>query len=1186
MSVTTFASQLKQLRTTAGFTQADLAQQVGCAIITLKQIEHGKRRPSRQMAERLAQVLKIAPEARERFIQLGRQRWPLRAQTNPYKGLLPFQHQDSDLFFGRELLLNDVLTRLRIIMDHSDLPRFLAIVGPSGSGKSSFVAAGLLPALQDGALPGSEHWHIVSMTPGAHPLNTLRRMLGSSATSTRQTRVLIIDQFEEVFTLCADETERAHFLGQIVDLVAAVHGATWIMVTLRADFYDRPLRYRMLGSLLRTNTELVLPLTPAEIERAIVGPTEVVGASVEPALVATLIADVEARPGALPLLQYGLTELFEYCEGQQLTLHAYQRLGGVAGVVAQRADQLFGLLNLPEQFALQQVFLRLIQPGEIGIRTRRRVTLDELESLPLATSPAVLIEQFTRHRLLTLDRDAISGGITIELAHEMLITEWQTLRDWLDHHEQALITHRQLAQAIHDWQRSGNEPSYLARGIRLAQFTELADHAQISLNRVEQTFLMASSAASQHEIQEAQAQQQQLQMHLQHSEALRLAAESHRLRLSHGSAELIGLLALHSMELQYTPQGDEVLTNALLLDFPMRYFHTRAKRIHSVAYAPDGSVIATAGQDPCIQIWDVATGAEFMQLLGHQGAVRILQYAADGSFLASLSDDNTVRIWDMPGGALRHQFELPPATREEVTLALSPDGQCLLVGGEYPEAYIWDLKSGELLHTLPIRTRLARWLTFVSDHLHCLIVSTRGIQIWDLVTGQEHVILEQTPFGRAVLLQQAQPLLLAAATGTSLQIWNLTTETQIVMADEHSEPIEALAAAHNGRMIATVSNDGTSRIWDAKTGEELRRFVAHGNLIWSVAFSPNDDLLVTGGTDGVACLWDVTGTLRQTAMIKHTAPIHAIAYLPDGKTILTASGDRLLRAWDVEQRVEYRCYEGIVAPMIHGSMACSPDGHFVASGSDDGNVYVWETSSAACILRIAAHATRIWSVAISTDQQWLLTTGSDHIARIWEFPTGALVHTLKSHTDMVIGAAFSPDGRYGLTGSDDGTARVWDVATGHEIQRFIDPRGPMMQVHFHPHGKQILTGSADGSMRLWDIASGHEVRSFAGHQGYIYRVQFSANGTLALSCAADRTIRLWDVASGKERRRLVGHTSVVFDAALSPDNSQIVTCSYDRTIRFWQADDRAAATELRARILRDFTLEERHMYGIGRYLEQ
>ncbi len=449
---------------------------------------------------------------------------------NPYKGLRAFGEADAANFYGREALVGRLLERLAEESVGSDplsvaeddrqrttdnelrtTSRFLAVVGPSGSGKSSVVRAGLIPALRQGGLLGSEQWFITDCIPGMHPLEELELALlkvavrapsGLAEQLQRDARgllraarlilpdndselVVVIDQFEEIFTLVADEAARAHFLDNLVAAVTDPRSRVRVVVTLRADFYDRPLRYPKLGELMRARTEVVLPLNPDELEQAIVGPARRVGVTAESELVADVVRDVGAQPGALPLLQYALTELFERRDGRVLTRAAYRAGGGVRAVLARRAEELYQGFDTAGQVAAHQMFLRLITLGEGVEDTRRRALRDELvdgagdvgqaasgDGYQPSALDGVLVA-YAHARLLTFDRDPFSRAPTVEVAHEALIREWPRLRAWLDASRGALRTHRLLATATAEWDAAGRDPGFLATGARLAQFTTL-----------------------------------------------------------------------------------------------------------------------------------------------------------------------------------------------------------------------------------------------------------------------------------------------------------------------------------------------------------------------------------------------------------------------------------------------------------------------------------------------------------------------------------------------------------------------------------------------------------------------------------------------------------------------------------------------------------------------------------------
>jgi DNA-binding SARP family transcriptional activator/ABC-type glycerol-3-phosphate transport system substrate-binding protein/tRNA A-37 threonylcarbamoyl transferase component Bud32 len=433
---------------------------------------------------------------------------------NPYMGLRPFDQTDSALFFGRDRLVTRLVTRLG---EHGQRSRFVAVVGPSGSGKSSVVKAGLLPALRQGALPGSDDWFVVDMTPAPHPFEELESALtrvavdppstlleqlaGAESGLRRVVRqllpegsqlLLVVDQFEELFTQVSDETAD-RFIDALVDAVSDPHSIVRIVITLRADFYDRPLRHRGLGELLRDGTEVITPMSPEELEQAITRPAAMVGVAFEPALVAQLVADVVDRPGALPLMQFTLTELFDNRASATVPFADYQAVRGVSGALVARADGLLAGLSPTTQDAARQVFLRLVTLGEGAEDTRRRVLETELHQLPVdSKNLAQILEVFGRHRLLSFDRDPITRGPTVEISHEALLTQWKRLRDWIDEARHDVRSQRRLALAMTEWVGAGRSADYLLRGGQLDQLAGWAAVTSLPLSGPEGEFLESS----------------------------------------------------------------------------------------------------------------------------------------------------------------------------------------------------------------------------------------------------------------------------------------------------------------------------------------------------------------------------------------------------------------------------------------------------------------------------------------------------------------------------------------------------------------------------------------------------------------------------------------------------------------------------------------------------------------------
>ncbi|MGI9624345.1 MAG: protein kinase domain-containing protein, partial [Acidimicrobiales bacterium] len=444
----------------------------------------------------------------------------LGAVENPYRGLRAFDEADADAFFGRDRLVDELLGHLEGSEDRDG--RFLAVVGPSGSGKSSVVGAGVVPSLRSSALPGSGDWFITTMTPGSHPFEALETALLRIAVNppaslleqlehdrrgivrgTRRilptdeaTAVLVIDQFEELFTQCESEEVRTQFLEGLTVAAKDPSSPLRLVITLRADFYDQPLRDEGFAGLLKSHAVTVTPLAADELEQAIVRPAESVGAMLEPGLVAEVVADVSSQPGALPLMQYALTELFEARVSGMMMVSAYRDLGGLSGALARRAEDLQSGLDSEGQLAARRVFSRLVTLGEGSEDTRRRVTRSELGSEP---STNAVVDTYGRARLLSFDRDSATREPTVEVAHEALIREWPRLREWLDEDRDGLRVQRSITSTAGLWLSSGRDDGDLFRGGRLEAAAEYESEHGDELNADERQFVDQSRRMSERE---------------------------------------------------------------------------------------------------------------------------------------------------------------------------------------------------------------------------------------------------------------------------------------------------------------------------------------------------------------------------------------------------------------------------------------------------------------------------------------------------------------------------------------------------------------------------------------------------------------------------------------------------------------------------------------------------------------
>ncbi|MHB8628648.1 MAG: nSTAND1 domain-containing NTPase [Aggregatilineales bacterium] len=738
---------------------------------------------------------------------------------NPYKGLRAFEEADAADFFGRETLLEQLIAQLR---QREAGSRFLAVVGPSGSGKSSAVKAGLIPALRNGALPGSDRGFVVEMTPGAAPFDELADALQRISTTSsvdlgaqlrrdsngllnavqnalpadnRVELTLVIDQFEELYTLPTDPTVCAKFLDILLTAVTTPDSRVRVIVTLRADFYDRPLLYPGFGELVRKRTEVVLPLDTDSLRRAIALPAERAGLTLEAGLIEEILSDVVEQPGALPLIQYALTELFERREGRTLTLLAYRESGGVIGALARRADALYAGLMPDDQAVARQVFLRLVTPSEGVEDTRRRALRPEL-SIAADDDERVeaILNRFGQYRLLTFDRDPTTRIPTIEIAHEALIRTWGRLRDWVAASRDDLVIQRRLSAAVAEWRIAGHDPGFLATEARLTQFESWAAATALALSRDESNYLRTSIA-------ERDARQAR-----DDTRKAREAAIARRAQTFGRTAAVLGIVGVLAV----------IATIVAVL---------QAANAHAeVSHANDQLDIAAQTLTP------VPATLTPVSLTLAAGNALIIAARATGTFAANQIVSvqiaaNSVRALTDPNGGPETAILL---AIHALHTAYSPEADAALTNALNNQFAIRQLSG----HT---------------DSVTSVAVSPDG-----------------------------QYVLSGSNDGTA-RLWDLQTGAQIRVLSGHSGHVLGVAFSPDGKTALTGGNDKTARLWEVSTGKELRELNV-GTAVLTVAFSPDGTQILTGQDNKIAQVWDAQSGASIRTLTGHKDAVFAVAF--------------------------------------------------------------------------------------------------------------------------------------------------------------------------------------------------------------------------------------------------------------------------------------------------------------------
>lgn len=1177
---------------------------------------------------------------------------------NPYKGLRAFQSSDTRDFFGREELVDDLLERM---MESQPYQRFLAVVGPSGSGKSSLIRAGLVPALSNGKLENSENWFVVDMLPNVDPfenletallrvavqapdnlmeilktdVNGLLRASEAILPTDNSELLIIIDQFEEVFTLTDNEAERQHFLDIIRHAVTAPDSRVRIIITIRADYYDKPLHYTKFGELIRTRIETVLPLNVKALERVIRSPAERAGVSFESGLVAEIVSEMNQQVGALPLLQYALTELFDHREGHLLTHEVYREIGGAVGALANRADDIFQSLSEEGKDLTRQMFLRLVTLGEGSEDTRRRVTQAELFSLSDNDDlMEEVIDTFADYRLLSLDHDPETRKPTVEVAHEAILRQWQRLREWLDENRDDIRQERILARTTEEWGEAGHDKSYLLSGNRLETIETWLNESQINLTPIEQEFIDASIAYRNARALEEQVRYQReerlqqrsrvvlrtlvivfaasamiavalsglafnernhaenarstsdanvliAQSNFMRAERIRLAAQSQIVLNSSDDVVVPALLALRSLQVDYAPEADAALLSSMRNGFPLQRFNGHDAEITSLDVSGDGRLLVTASNDNSVRLWDVETGQLIHIMEGHRGAVTAVLFSPDASRVVSASSDRTVRIWETESGRLisRIQRALPL-----LSIAISPSGEYLVTADTSQRAFLWDMEMGRFIHEFEGHRNLIQDMAFSPDGQYLATGSDdRRAIIWDVQTGEiVKIFAGHTSCVCSVAFSPRGDLLLTTSYDLSAVIWNIETGQEVKRLLGHTRRILDGVFSPNGRQILTSSQDSTARLWDTNSGQELRIFAGHAASVNSVIFSDDGEMIFTGSSDRSVRSWNIESAneprvYASTFSSIESTSIVLLSLLPDQRILLTGSANGEIRYWSVARGIVLRQTETSRSSTIH-DMAITPQGNMVVTVSTENTVRLWDNSTGLEMGRLIGHGEQVFDVEMSPDGESVVTGGADQTARIWNVFTFETRHILR-HDAAVRAVAFSSDNQLVLTGGDDFKLYLWDAVMGEALSQFEGHSGIVRAVTFSPDNRLIASGSDDFSANLWDASTGELIHAFIGHSDAITAIVFSPDGRFLLTGSADQTARLWDVTTGETIRLFIGHTDAVRSVLFSSNGEQVITGDGNSAF-IWHTDLQSVIDIACEQLPRDFTAEEREFFDI------
>jgi WD40 repeat protein/DNA-binding SARP family transcriptional activator len=1113
-------------------------------------------------------------------------REPKTVGENPYRGLAAFQESDSEFFFGREAFVGNLKDSI-----HDPAPVTM-VIGPSGSGKSSVLFAGLIPALRL-----EKERLILEFRPGEQPFysaaNVLLPLLNPCVTGAERKPqalelsesllvgddylidlldlvlechpdyshlLLAIDQFEEMFTLCRDEVVCTRFLDSLLEVIqkqSSDPAGIRLLLTLRADFLGQVISHRPFAEIMRDRIRILGPMNREELRQAVEEPALLQGAAFEPGLVARILNDIGEEPGNLPLLEFALTLLWNQLDQGWLTHASYEQIGGVKGALLGYAEEIFLSLDEDNQHSARQVLTQLVQPGHGTEDTRRIARRSDFRNQGWD-----LVQLLADKRLVVtgIDND---GQEVAEIIHEALIREWDRLQSWMEADRAFRLWQETLRSALDQWQESGQDETALLHGVALTNAESWLQSRKEDLNEPEIQFIQASQAR-QKEALEAELLRQQRESSLERRSRSFLWALVVVLLVATGVSIGFALLARQETRQAVEASSLSLAANArqALNDRDTSTALMLAMAANRIDRPPSESqrvlleAAYSAGPRNVLNAFEL-----YEEIDGPP--ISLAVHPVEQSMLLGFPDGNILLVDMQSGEELRRYSGHQQGTYEPASirpykgvndLAFTPDGKTAISAGEDGLAIVWDVESGEQeakvdVHSGPVRT---------------LEISDDG-----------QVVLSGGAAGPAED-RQGELLLWELGSGDVLQRYEGNLDV-VVDASLSSDTDRLVASAGEVDYLTTPELREYSLIlWESKTGQIVHEVENLDRDIPAVAINPLCDpdekdpgLLVCGNqallgsTDHNLYTWDLkTGDLLLT-LEGHTDLVRRVVYSPDGRRALSGGGDGEIIYWNLEEgeilaRLDAHL-EGV------NDIEFTSDSRHAVSVANDGRIVFWDLTNAAQKESYQGHQAAVLDVAyIPGSSQFVSASGlfdpaapviEEDSLRIWSLESGQQTGTLDWHLSDIFQVAVSPDGRRALTGlMIDQSVRLWDLATGREIRKFEGHQMPVLSAAFAPDGESGLTGDVNSTIIVWDLATGQELNRFTGHEGGIWGLAVSPDGRTLLSGSDDRLMIWWDLETGEELGRFEGHGETVSGVAFSPDGSRAISGETEGPLIEWDLE--------------------------------
>jgi WD40 repeat protein len=1093
---------------------------------------------------------------------------------NPFRGLEHFDYEHHSIFFGRDGEVREVVGQL-LRREAAHRPGVL-VEGPSGSGKSSFLRAGILPTLvnpQDlsqetrqaiktrpvhssahhaiwrpGLMPfGADEsavarsirdcWESLSEWPDTWrvgPIDSLAQLAESRRAHwpTELRFVWVIDQFEEIFTMGLGDA-LLEDLGQF--LVQLQADGVWTLASIRADAVAQFNQYGALRAVFGADEgHYYLPtLHGLALEDVINLPAKAAdltfGISSDGKRLDQLLRDEAYRErDSLPLLEFTLNELYLRRSGTELTYTAYRELGGLSGSIARTAEALLRVQPEESRRALPRLFRNLVSVDETGRATRRYTSLPEIERDPTQKE---LLLRLVESRLCITDQR--NDEPVVAFAHDSLLRTLPALTGWLKD-EGALLQTRELAQReTRLWQEHGHSKAWLAAADKAMSFRALI-RAEIPLSSEVRTFIESSENQARRTARVKQAAVALVAVLAVAASVAAWVALNREKEAEYQTAQAreSQLQLLTQSAAERLKDGDLTLARSIELEVLRR---------RDPAALPDPAAMNVLQEiratDPALAI-----------LTGHSGAVRTVRYSPDGTRILTTADDNTARVWDARTGI---QLEVLTHNAYVCSAVYSTDGRRILTTSEDGKNRVWDASSGA--EVLSIQSRPDHCgRAFSVDGGRFLTSDGKVLQVWDARTGREVGQLTRPPglSGWGDLSPDGMRFVTLADDNTA-RIFDVPTGKQKQILSGHLAEVFSARYSSDGHRIVTTSQDNTARIWDADSGAQLAQ-VGHIGMVFDGAFSPDGGNVATVSADLTARIWDVASAKQLQLLSGHTSNVFTVAYSPDGTQLVTGSGDGTARTWNLRQAHDALVIGSSEYKVDSGTY--SPDGSRLMTLSESGPPRIWDAHSGQLLSEFPQHRDAQGPAVYSPDGKHILApmaSGENNFIRVWDVATGTTLLDVAEPSSAHL-LAYSPDAKRIAAAFEDLGLQMLDAETGKTlIEDRSNKKTAFISLQYSPDGKRVLTGSLDNTARIYDADSLRQL-VIMPHKDAVRHAAFSPDGSKVVTACHDGFAYIWDAQTGEKLQTLAGHHAYVWGAGFSPDGSRVVTGSRDQTVRIWE----------------------------------